>query len=110
MDFMYFSKVQNLVGALKGIIPICCKWIFKKKIKVDEKVETYIARLVAKGYHQKQGIDYDETFSPVVILKFIRILLAITAYYDYEIQQMDVKITVLNDNLEDEVYMIQPKI
>ena len=50
-------------------------------------------------------MDYDETFSPVAMLKSIRILLAIAAYYDYEIWQMDVKIDFLNNNLEEEVYM-----
>ena len=87
----------------EGIVPIGCKWIFKKKIGVDGKVETYKARLVAKGYRQRQGVDYDETFSPVAMLKSIRILLAITAHYDYEIWQMDVKTAFLNGNLE-EVY------
>ena len=52
-----------------------------------------------------QGVDYDETFSPVAMTKSIRILLAITAHYDYEIWQMDVKTTFLNGNLTEEVYM-----
>ena len=63
--------------------------------------------LVAKGYTQKEGINYDETFSPIAVLKFIRILLSITAYYDYEIWQMDVKIAFLNGNIEKELYMMQ---
>ena len=109
MDSMYSNKVWNLVDAPEGIVPIGCKWIFKKKIGVDGKVETYKARLVAKGYRQRQGVDYDETFSPVAMLKSIRILLAIAAHYDYEIWQMDVKTAFLNGNLEEEVYMMQPE-
>ena len=70
---------------------------------------TYKARLVAKGYRQRQGIDFDETFSPVAMLKSIRILLAIAAHYDYEIWQMDVKTAFLNGNLSEEVYMTQPE-
>ncbi|KAJ8485199.1 hypothetical protein OPV22_017684 [Ensete ventricosum] len=101
------ESVQNLVDAPEGIVLIGCKCIFKNKIGVDGKVETYKARLVAKGYRQRQGVDYNKTFSPVAMLKSIRIILAIAAYYDYEIWQMDVKTTFLNGNLEKEVYMIQ---
>ena len=50
IDYMYSNRVWNLVDAPESIIPIGCKWIFKKKIEVDENVETYKARLVAKGY------------------------------------------------------------
>ena len=70
---------------------------------------TYNAKLIIKGYYQRQEIDYDETFSPVVMLKSIMILLAITAHYDYETWKMDVKTTFLNGNLSKEVYMTQPK-
>ena len=85
MDSIYSNKMWYLVDVPKGIVPISCKWIFKKKIEVDGKVETYKARLVAKRYRQRQGINYDETFTPVIMLKSIRILLAIIAHYNYEI-------------------------
>ena len=65
--------------------------------------------LVAKGYNQKAGIDYEETFSPVAMLKSIRILLSITAHYDYEIWQMDVKTTFLNGHIREEIFMDQPE-
>ena len=109
MDSMYSNQVWTLVDPPEGINPIGCKWVFKKKIGADGQVETYKARLVAKGFRQKHGIDYDETFSPVAMLKSIRILLAIAAYHDYEIWQMDVKTAFLNGNLEEEVYMSQPE-
>ena len=76
---------------------------------MDGNVHTFKARLVAKGFKQTHGIDYDETFSPVSMLKSIRILLVVAAYYDYEICQMDVKTTFLNGNLLEDVYMTQPK-
>ena len=85
IESMKINKVWTLVEASKDIKLIGCKWVYKKKIGADGKVETYKARLVAKGYRQQEGIDYDETFSPVAMLKSIRILLAIAAYYDYEI-------------------------
>ena len=72
------------------------------------KVETYKARLVAKGYTQKAGIDYEENFSPVVMLKSKRILLSIAAHYDYEIWQMNVKTAFLNGYIREEIYMDQP--
>ncbi|KAD4585663.1 hypothetical protein E3N88_23264 [Mikania micrantha] len=71
-------------------------------------VYTYKARLVVKGFTQTQGVDYDEIFSPVAMIKSIRILLAITAYYDYEIWQMDVKTAFLNGHIFEDVYMVQP--
>ena len=75
----------------------------------DGNVTIYKPRLVAKGYRQVQGVDYDETFSPVAKLKSVRIMLAIAAIYDYKIWQMDVKTTFLNGYLKEELYMMQPE-
>ena len=74
----------------------------------DGNVETFKARLVAKGYTQQEGIDYEETFSSIVMLKSIRILLSIAAALDYEIWKMDVKTAFLNGNLDERIYMAQP--
>ena len=93
----------------KGVKPIRCKWIYKRKIGAYGRVENFKARLVAKGYTQKEGIDYEETFSPVAMLKFIRILLSIAAHLDYEIWQMDVKTEFLNGCVEESIYRIQPE-
>ncbi|GJR49325.1 retrotransposon protein, putative, ty1-copia subclass [Tanacetum coccineum] len=79
------------------------------KTDMDEAVHTYKARLVAKGYTQTLGINYEETFSPVADIRAIRILIAIVAYYDHEIWQMDVKSAFLNGYLSEEVYMKKPK-
>src|SRR5665811_779560 len=106
---MYDNQVWNLVDPPEGLKTVRCKWVFKKKIDMDGNVHTYKARLVAKGFKQIHGVDYDETFSPVAMLKSIRIILAIAAYYDYEIWQMDVKTAFLNGNLSKDVYMTQPE-
>ena len=109
MGFMYENKVWTLEVLPEGRKAIQNKWIFKKKTDADGNVTVYKARLVAKGFSQVQGVDYDETFSPVVMLKSVRIMLAIAAYFDYEIWQMDVKMAFLNAFLEEELYMMQPK-
>jgi hypothetical protein len=75
----------------------------------DGNVHIYKARLVVKGFKQIHGIDYDESFSPITMLKLVWILLAIVAYFDYEIWQMNVKTTFLNGNLTEDVYMTQPE-
>ena len=108
IDSMYENQVWNLIDLPHGVKPIECKWVYKKKQDKDGNVHVYKARLVAKGFKQIYGIDYDETFSPVAMFKSIRILLAIAAYYDYEIWQMDVKTAFLNGDLEKDVYMTQP--
>ncbi|KAG8501099.1 hypothetical protein CXB51_003178 [Gossypium anomalum] len=86
MDSMYENQVWTLVDPPKGVKPIGCKWVFKKKTDMDGNVQTYKGRLVAKGFHQIHGVDYDETFSP-----------------------MDVKTAFLNGKLEEDVYMTQPE-
>ena len=91
----------------QGVKPIGYKWVYKRKKGVDGKVETYKSILVAKGYSKKSGFDYEETFSPVAMIKSIRILLLIAAYYDYEIWKMDVKTAFLNGYLEENIYMMQ---
>ena len=106
---MYEKKVWTLTDLPDDRRAIETKWIFKKKTDADGNVTIYKARIVAKGYRQVQGVDYDETFSPVAKLKSVRIILAIAAYYDYEIWQMDVKTAFLNGYLKEELYMMQPE-
>ena len=92
----------------QGVKPIGCKWVYKRKKGVDGKVETYKARPVEKGYSKKSGFDYGPTFSPVAMIKSIRILLSFAPYYDYEIWQIDVKTAFVNGYLEENIYMMQP--
>ena len=74
--------------------------MFKKKTDADGNVTVYKARL-PKGFRQVQVVDYDETFSPIAMLKSVRIMLAIAAFYDYEIWQMDVKTAIHNGFLKE---------
>ena len=83
MGSMYENKVWTLVDLPDDRKALENKWIFNKKTNADGNVTVYKARLVAKGFRQVQGVDYDETFSPVVMLKSVRIMLAIAAFYDY---------------------------
>jgi Reverse transcriptase (RNA-dependent DNA polymerase) len=77
-------------------------------MNIDGNMTTYKTRLVVKRYSQVRGINYDENFLPVTMFRSIRILLVIVVFYGYEIWQMNVKITFLNKNLKENVYMVQP--
>ncbi|KAJ9560577.1 hypothetical protein OSB04_005737 [Centaurea solstitialis] len=109
MQSMYDNQVWELTNLPQHCRAVGRKWIFKKKTDMDGNVHTFKARLVAKGFTQTHGIDYDETFSPVAMLKSIRILMAISAYFNYEIWQMDVKTAFLNGKLTEDVYIEQPE-
>jgi hypothetical protein len=85
IESMHDNQVWNLVDPIDGVRRISYKWVFKKKMDNDGNVHIYKARLVVKGFKQIHGIDYDESFSPITMLKLVWILLAIVAYFDYEI-------------------------
>ncbi|KAJ9536493.1 hypothetical protein OSB04_un000330 [Centaurea solstitialis] len=109
MRSMYDNQVWELTNLPQHCRAVGRKWVFKKKTNMDGNVHTFKARLVEKGFMQTHGIDYDETFSPVAMLKSIRILMAISAYFNYEIWQMDVKTAFLNGKLTEDVYIQQPE-
>ena len=89
----------------KGRKAIGNRWVLMVKRKADGTIERYKAHLVAKGYTQSKRIDYDETFSLVVIFALIHLILPIVASLDLELHQMNVKTTFLNGGLEKEIYM-----
>ena len=95
------NEAWDLVEFPTGRKPIGSKWVFKKKLNAEGKVEKYKARLVAKGYSQVEGIDFGEIFSPVAKLTSIGLLLSVAAAFDFEIEQMDVKTTFLHGDLEE---------
>nr|GEU83499.1 zinc finger, CCHC-type [Tanacetum cinerariifolium] len=92
-----------------GCKPLGCKWIFKRKMKVDGTINKFKARLVIKGFRQKEGIDYFDTHTQVSCIATIRLLLALAAIHNLVIHQMDVKIAFLNGDLDEEVYMKKPE-
>nr|GEY91503.1 retrotransposon protein, putative, Ty1-copia subclass [Tanacetum cinerariifolium] len=107
MQSMKDNEVWDLVELPPNGKTVGSKWLFKEKTDMDENIHIYKARLMAKGYTQTPGIDYEETFSPVADIRAIRILIAISAYYDYEIWQMDVKTAFLNGYLNEERYCME---
>ena len=107
MGSMYENKVWTLIDLPDDQRAIEIKWIFKRKTDADSSVTIYKARIVAKSFRQVQSVDYDKIFSLVAMLKSVKIMLAIAAFY--EIWQMDVKTAFLNGFLKEELYMIQPE-
>nr|GFA62810.1 retrovirus-related Pol polyprotein from transposon TNT 1-94 [Tanacetum cinerariifolium] len=101
-------KVWRLVPRPEGKSIIKTKWIFKNKKDESNLVIRNKARLVAVGYSQQEGIDYDETFAPVARIKAIRLFLAYPAHKNFTVYQMDVNTSFLNGILKEEVYVGQP--
>ncbi|GJS10689.1 zinc finger, CCHC-type containing protein, partial [Tanacetum coccineum] len=107
------SIMENNTWVLSNLPPGCkplgCKWVFKRKMKVDGTIDNFKVQLVIQGFRQKEGINYFDTYALVARITTIRLLLALAAIHNLVINQMDVKTTFLNGDLEEEVYMKQPE-
>uniref|UniRef100_A0A2N9FFA4 Reverse transcriptase Ty1/copia-type domain-containing protein n=1 Tax=Fagus sylvatica TaxID=28930 RepID=A0A2N9FFA4_FAGSY len=90
---------QNLVG---------CKWVFRIKRKADGSIERHKARLVAKGFHQQPGLDYDETYSPVIKPTTVRTVISLAISSGWSLRQIDIQNAFLHGNLTEQVFMSQP--
>ncbi|GJR00519.1 retrovirus-related pol polyprotein from transposon TNT 1-94 [Tanacetum coccineum] len=102
------NDVWELVPQPRNMTIIGTKWVFRNKLDENGIVSRNKARLVAQGYNQQEGIDYDETYAPVARLESIRILLAYACALDFKLFQMDVKSAFLNGFINEEVYVAQP--
>jgi len=102
------NKTWELVHLPAGHRPISLKWVYK--LKKDEKgmVTRHKARLVARGFVQQEGIDFEDAFAPVARMESVRVLLALAAQEGWKVHHMDVKSAFLNGDLKEEVYVRQP--
>ena len=97
-----------MVDLPHGQAVVGCRWVYKIKTKVNAFVEWYKACLVAKGFTQEYGIDFEETFAPVASLTYVRCIIVVAAIRCWPFYQMDVKNAFLNRDLQEEVYMQPP--
>ena len=110
MESLHKNQTWELVKVPKERRIIDYKWVFKKKTGIQGVEETrYKARLVAKGYSQKEGVDYNKIFPPIVKHTSIRVLLALVAHQNLELEQLNVKTAFLHGELEKDILMSQPK-
>jgi hypothetical protein len=105
MRSMSTNIVWNLEEIPKWAKTVGCKWVYKMKCDSKGNIERFKARLMAKGFTQREGIDYTETFSLISCKDSLRIIMALVMHYDLELHQMDVKTTFLNGDLLENVYM-----
>lgn len=109
MNALYQNQTWEITDLPSGRKPIGCKWIYKIKYKLNGDVDRYKARLVAKEYSQKEGIDFDETFAPVVKFVTIRCLITLAVNQSWNLYQLDINNAFLYGEIEEDVYMTLPQ-
>ena len=109
IDSLHDNNVWELVELPVDRKPVGSKWVFKVKTNADGSIERCKAHLVAQGYSQKEGLDYDETFSPVVRSESVRSVIPLASINGLRLHQMVITTAFLHGDLEEEVYMKQPE-
>ena len=109
MESIYSNDVWDLVELPKDCKTVGSKWVFKRKTYADGSIDRYKARLVAQGFSQRCGRDYDETFSPVIRFESLRTLIALAVQKGIQLHQLDITAAFLNGELEEKVFMRQPE-
>ena len=107
IDSILQNHTWELVDLPPSCKPLSSKWVFKRKRKVNRLIDKYKARLVTKDYKQTEDLYYFDTYSPVMRINCIRMVLAIATLRNLKVHQMDVKKTFLNGELNEEIYMEQ---
>ena len=108
MNALLKNRTCEIVDLPKEKKTVGCKWVFTIKCKPNGSIERYKTMLVAKGFTQTYGIDYQETFAPIAKINSIRILLSLVVHFNWPLQQFDVKNAFLSGDLEEEVFMDLP--
>ncbi|MCO5557965.1 hypothetical protein L7F22_011539 [Adiantum nelumboides] len=108
LDAIEQNKTWTLVPRPPKRKVVSTKWIFKTKYKADGSLDKHKARLVARGFSQRPGVDFDETYAPTARMTTIRTVLCLAAHFGWAVFQMDVKSAFLNGEMEKEVYVPQP--
>ena len=108
MDVLTDNGTWDLVRLPVGKKTIGCRWVFTVQVNLDGSIAQLKAYLVTKGYAQTYGDDYSDTFSPVAKMTYVRLFISLTATYNWDLHQLDIKNVFLHDDLQEEVYMEQP--
>ena len=103
------NDVWDIVPRLKKNPVVTSKWIYKIKNAANGSIDKFKARFVARGFSQKEGLDYTETFAPVARYSTIRSIISLASTMGWKLHQMDVKTAFLNGVVKEEVYMEQPE-